>query len=328
MASVPSLAVTLYQLMKHDDDVSIGDCIWDIARIMTWDQIDHKQPSCSVIILLTPAMTMMFILVNLYMGEYTAQVTEPKHETPPIESYEQLYESDLKILPYGHYYNDLVKKLNGTKGEVEKLEYDKNRDNPELLTLKKMFAVLDMYANTLSTPVAQRLIKLHLSQFPGPRKFYFSKERDSTLRNRYLHMPKDSLHKEAFTYNMMLIQDVAILDYAQNANISMELAWDRYNHREYTSHFIKVDHIVGSFLVLLVGFSLAFISFSMENILKGYQHRKITFPADNAEEGGDTQNTPAACPEVEETTGIVHAGNSTTLTVKLHLEEHIAAINE
>ena len=92
--TVPLSAIVLHLLLKFSMEsdarpTTLVDSLWYISVITLWDSVTLKKPSLSV-------MLVYFLLISLYFGEYAAHVIAPKYRTPPIDSLDQLWETDHK----------------------------------------------------------------------------------------------------------------------------------------------------------------------------------------------------------------------------------------
>ena len=80
---------------KNDQQIIFSDSFWEIIVISCWDSIKIQNPSWPVFIHLSCYMMTYQILISLYFGDYAAAVIVPKFLSPPINSFEQLSETDM-----------------------------------------------------------------------------------------------------------------------------------------------------------------------------------------------------------------------------------------
>ena len=75
--SIPFNGMTLYLLYKLDREahnMPLGNCIWDVTRIILWDYIQLTRRPGKVCILLITIMLGTLVFISDYLGE----VTSPK----------------------------------------------------------------------------------------------------------------------------------------------------------------------------------------------------------------------------------------------------------
>merc|ERR1712096_377092 len=80
---------------------TVGNCMWMVTVILLWDSIQMKNPSRGVCVLLGAYMLMTCLLITYYFDSFTAIVTVPKYVKPPLDTLEQLWKSDMKVLSWG-----------------------------------------------------------------------------------------------------------------------------------------------------------------------------------------------------------------------------------
>ena len=262
--SIVAASLVLYLLRSYRGDevhgTSWSDAAWTIVQIAAWDKLCQHQPSWGMITHLSVFLMMIQILVNMYMGEYTAILTIPKYEKPPIETFEALWESELKVITYGAWYDESIQQYGMEWSRFEQLVLSGGK-NGDLETLLYVLKFPDTYSR-LTRAVG---IKRNFAELAGGRRLYIGKEKEYQM-GEYLYMRRSSLYKSKIKYKLMILQDMGILDHEPGRNISLELEWDIYNHQVDTPVFITFSHFASGLLIPLVGYSLAVIVFIIEII--------------------------------------------------------------
>ena len=192
LLSIPAAGIVLYLLRMYgqggDEEARVGDGIWDSAQVILWDSIRQPQPSWGMCSLLSTYMVMTYLIVTFYMGEYTAELTAPKYVKAPIDSLEQLWESNMTLLAMDGFYDIYLYDYQHVEGIGEKvIKYlsppDKLdlqgamielQENPDLYVVIYSYDVIYNFPDTLSN---------------YSRRYHQSKQR---LSNQYcpLHFPK------------------------------------------------------------------------------------------------------------------------------------------
>ena len=81
--------VTLYE----DKQQSLGNCIWQVVKILMWDTTTMKNPSGVMMLLLSCYMLMVFVIIAQYTGALTSFMTKEPFLWDPIESMEDFSRS-------------------------------------------------------------------------------------------------------------------------------------------------------------------------------------------------------------------------------------------
>ena len=215
LASVLLAGLTLFILRKlcnsPDKEANPGDAIWDAIIVACWESIRCPHPSWGIIIHLSCYLLGYFLLISLYLGEYSAALIIGRYLKPPIDTLDQFWSSDMQWVTghrgeYGSWINffqenPMIKDRNFnvsllTNEPFQAQALRKVSENPNKLVY---FGQVEA-ANSLI-----RLFKLK----PKNREFYYSKE---SFRSGFtcLHYRKNWYAKEMINRKLLLVRDMGI----------------------------------------------------------------------------------------------------------------------
>ena len=97
LLGIAGSAFLVWILLKTNGQIrSFHGCIWLTAALITW--VPLSKPSVTICIFLTLYMTMSITIITAFRGSMTSFLVNPSYLYPPMDSLEQLRNSDMKIL--------------------------------------------------------------------------------------------------------------------------------------------------------------------------------------------------------------------------------------
>ena len=269
LISAPITGLTLYFLRKFSSvpnkKANLSDDIYDIVKILCWDSVKTSHPPCSVIIVLFVFMFITMVLITGYMGIYTAIITVPKFTHPPIDTFEQLWETDLKWLAASEFAVDWYMEMyfaNQSKIRERGKALLKPYDDDPFLQMTKFFIsnphdlVLFEWKDSIDKYLEDGYI--NKTDF----EFHYSKE---TFPDEYgsLILRKTCYFKDYLNRNVLNLYDHGISYYKL-----LEFGVPSYKEESSidTSTSVKLVHLSGGFIILMIGFIISCLSFICECI--------------------------------------------------------------
>ena len=232
--------------------------------------------------LLLSHMFMTTIMVNFYLGEYTAIVINPKYARPPIDDIEQWREYEMEWVHCSdnnrNYFLNLFGQSSGLANKIHSCNFtDQSKTN---LALGKTFNELIDKPDDLVTffwpNQAKILIDIYKLQPKNGRKFYFSKSTIYTGHSN-LYYPHNSYLKESLNRAITLTNDMAFITHIYDKSAFPIHMKARVNEPKFTAEEIlkgqlmKLKHFVGGLVILGVGYGLAFLSLIGEKLYHRYE---------------------------------------------------------
>ena len=274
--SPPVVGIFLYLLRrfdrKPDREACIGDDLWDSMVIMAWESIQCLNVPTSICILLSFYMFAVLTVVSAYMGQMAGCLLAPKHLNPPINKFEQIWESDLKILSFGYItgrlhdyfrevpnFNENIIHLDVKQGEDPyDLAMRKFKDNPNKFVL---FGTVSEYMN-------------HINKYLPTAKLWKSGD---SLGIKFVHLMflPSYPEKEIVNRKLTLMHDMGIIPLLEHRFYYSGIFYARGLRAEWLKpieklKLVTLQELKLAFYFLLVSHFLAFLFFSM-----GFLWRKL-----------------------------------------------------
>lgn len=260
------VGILLYVLYKYSShckqdrtEVLLYDCIWQTIAIIFWETTQISKPSWPVVTLLFFFMPMAAILVTFSFDYYTAAVTVPKYLNPPIETFDQLLQSEMKILSHNANYTDVINmKLGGSyEGRfITVSQRDGENDIQGILDMMQSYP--DKYVYIYIPGIYYNYID-HFNK-PQYRKFYNSKDH---LPNQYssFYYRQDFAYKEHFNRKILLLHAMHLVKLNERwINVSVNIAQERYDFtRREDPQYVTLQHMAGVNMICALGYLLAII---------------------------------------------------------------------
>ena len=284
LLSLPICGVALYYFRKFsrrpDKPARIGDAFWDISVILCWDSITSKNPSMSIIIHLFAYMFVSLTVVTAYMGVYTSQVISQKYVRPPIDTLDQLWNSDFKWASchasstkyFTRVFKDIVP-------DIENRLLDcSNEDATEHPTVRQMKKIMESPDKVVAFghggAMIYQAIKNQLET--NGRKFHYSKEKWD-VNSVTLFISKTSYFKEAINRKINLMQAMHLAWAIDQAAFNEELVKQgvKIGKIKEKVPLIQLKHFTGAWVLMGVGYVAALISLLVEIVIKWKKERKI-----------------------------------------------------
>ena len=257
--------LALYCARNYSGDrLKLIDAMWNVLCVVCWDTIRIRQPSAATMILLSCYMLAITALLNVYFGYYTAFMASPSHIRQPIDTKEQLLESDLawiggRMVEYYKNYFD---------SEITDLEDRFHYLNPkemkqEVKTATEiLIASPDEYAYFEKKGLIEWSICHHNLDLKG-RKMYYSKETIGDYMT-YMYFKKGSITTEIFNRKILLLHDTGIIKMNQRKFVHNSTHLTCYEEKETEVEIITLKGMKSALYLLLFGYVIALRYFIWE----------------------------------------------------------------
>ena len=272
IATVPLSGLALYVARKYSNNSSdrprLRDAMWDAVTIICWDSIRVRQPSAATILLLLPYMLATTVLVSEYFSYYTSFMTTPAHITKPLDTKEQLWETQMDWIG-GRMKNYYISYFNASVDDVEnRLRYLSEKEMGEEIktAIEIMIAHPDEYVYFEKQGLIEWNICQHEIDLMG-RKMYYSKETIGDY-NTYMYFQKGSITTEALNRKILLLHELGIIQMNQRRYVNNAARPSCYEKKEITVEAITLANMKSGFYFLILGYVLALISFLKEMMKK------------------------------------------------------------
>ena len=276
--SIPICGLVIYLFYKFDKNVvrgiGLGDSIWIIICILSWDSIRLKNRPWKVCFFLMTYMLGTYVVVSNYFGEVTSFMTAKPYLWPPMDSLEQFKKSSMSYLVKKGLYEENMF-MNDSIMEKKKI-YVPNEVNKSNL-YNYVEKPLEMVVNNpkdyaIIATSWESTIDNYYMDTNGNHDFHISKE-DLSLMMTGFFFRKGSLYQEAFNIQMMKLWEAGIMqhfndivDYREKlTNLKNAQKLDR--EPPFISDKIRVVDMTSGFVLLSFGLILSFIALGLEYIV-------------------------------------------------------------
>jgi len=268
--SIIAAGAALWWLLRFDGKpASLQDCLFLTSVIACWDCINIKSPSAKVSILLFTFMLAIFIIVTFYTGEVTSYMVNPQPLYPPVDSLEQIRDSNMSVLVERSDELPYLKQL-GLQDKVVRVPVDRRfhkiTDNPKIyVTIASGF---------------ERTLRHYFSDMYGRHRFHTSKQRLDVSYLGFFFF-KHAVYKEAININMIRMWDHGVMLYLERqTSFKTGIKMRRRTRRNKTQGVsgspepkpINLSEMVAAFIVLVGGGLISLIAYYGEficGIMKG-----------------------------------------------------------
>ena len=240
-----SSAVTLYVCREYgrfpDREGNFWECLWEICVVLFWDVVRIRQAPLPILFIFMAHILGSFIIVSLYFAQYTAIATNQKYLSPPVDTLEQFFKSDLQWISG---YEPDIKFIVSTFSHVKNFE---NRhinfshvkgENPYVTALKEVMKNPQKLVFINTVVDSKYFIEEYGLEDEG-LKYYFSKEK---FREAFdvLYYRKGCYYKEAFDRAILWAHALGLVSYHESSN-SMSFA--NKKAQEKPKPVIKLEYI-------------------------------------------------------------------------------------
>ena len=273
ICSVMADALSMYagRNLGSDSDTmgnTMANSTWESLVILSWECIRNRAPPRSTLIFRSVYTMTAFLLVTLYIGDYTAGLVSPSYLYPPIDTFKQLSNSSMTVLVLtkglvGKYANY----LNNTRERIEVFEPVINEDHM-LTILKKIEQKPDMYVTIGPTHYVQRHAE-YFSQQGDKFTFHYSKEILAGFTTHLL-VRKQFEYKEVFNQKITLMHDMGLMDEIPYVYLGAgyRVSLDKFKRKEEEVQLLTLREFVEAMVVLASGYALALLGFCLEVLWK------------------------------------------------------------
>lgn len=244
-----------YFSLQSEKHPNFGDALWDATVVMCWDGISCKHPSIPICILLSVLMTASLILVSGYMGTLFSIVFTPRDLTPPIDSADQFWDTDLKWLGFGGIATRYIRYFSNipeVKQRFVKVQVIE-KESPYVTMMKRILGDPDSYVTFLSCRVATYIVNAHDLYKQDKKGIYCSKQKFGITTNICLLFPKGSPFIESFDVNILRIRETAMgvdLKSRSKHTVKRRIYYEKLRNKV---QLVELRHFKGAFLLFLVG---------------------------------------------------------------------------
>ena len=257
-----SLLWILRKYLKNPDKTAMkSDCIWDVIMILLWGSAKVPNPPTGIWILLSFYMLATFIIINEYMGAVTSFMVKTNYVSPPIETTEQLWQTNLDWLGgrMTDYYLNYFESIKEIKDRLVPLKLREASDEiDEAITT--MLDHPEKYVYFEKKDVVEWDICQHSLDLQG-RNLYYSHQTIGDY-NTYHYLAKNSIYTELFNRKIILLHDMGIIRHNHLRFLTLQKAC----HRTYEEDagMVSLDHFKIGLVLLGIGYMVAFYFFLHE----------------------------------------------------------------
>ena len=254
--------------------------LWDIVVITCWDKARCPQPSWAIIFHLSFYMLAHYVLLSVYFGEYSAHVVFPSHATPPIDTLEQLWKTDMKWVSGYHGHTNLWLNYFKYVPDIKERHFNFTLQENETFGVSALRKIATHPYNMvfLQMPIHSKFEIMKHFITPAGRSFYFSKE--SFLPSYQCNYYKQNFYgKEAMNKMIMRLRDSGI---EQHNDEAYKLPYEvKYNLKigkplhEVQLDLITIEHFYVILVIVSVAYILCTVCLFIEIIVFASIHRKL-----------------------------------------------------
>ena len=271
LLSIPACGLTLY--ICHEFSInparenSFLEFMWELIVILCWEGVTFRTaPPWSMLFVYTAYLLVCFMLITFYIGEFTAIVAIPLHVTPPIETLEQLWATDMKFVSgyepltrFWFIYFDDVLDIKERHEEVA------GPDGPWPAALRELLQNPDDYVFLDSEIASNYFIEKFALEANTTRKYWFSKERFNPTFT-VMYYKKGCYFKDALNMAIMTIQELGLSTYHWEANEMPGIVANAVANPEPPTKidYLKFEHLLVPNLIFTGCLLVALIALGLE----------------------------------------------------------------
>ena len=274
LVTVPLSGGVLYLLRKYsqipDKEPKLKDAMWDVVVILFWNgSVRIPRPNAAIIILLSSYMLATKVLVSEYFSYYTLLCAIPDHITPPINTNEQLWNSDLTWIGgrMKKHYVEHFSSIENIEERIRHLTFAEMEEEGKT-AIELMISNPDKYVYFERAGEVDWNICNFDIDLKG-RKMYYSKE---TIGDYYtfMYFRKNSIYIEAFNSKILRLHETGIILMNQRKFANAAKHSRCYEKKEITVDMITLVNVKYAFTFILLGYLVSILCFIKE-LVKGIQ---------------------------------------------------------
>ena len=255
-----------YGSMKHQR-LSKKEAVWQIVKITCWENLEVSNLTGSMCIFLSAFWIAMFLLVTEYVGSFTSLVTVQTHQKDPIDTEDQLWESDMMWISgiMTDYYVDYFSYVENLELRLLHLRY--KSDPPEIKSaLELLISNPDKYAYFEKRSLVEWAVCNYDIDLQN-RNLYYSEE---TIGNyfTYFYFRKAYPYAERINRIILHLHDTGLINMNHRKFINEESKAKCHQGEEEDDEFIRLEHFLTSCILLGVGSCLGLACFLCEVMRK------------------------------------------------------------
>ena len=258
---IPTCGGTLYILCRLDVNakkIPVKDCLWDATKILFWDTIQASRTTTPIYLLLGLYLMASHIIVLCYSGVVTSFFTIKPYLWDPFDEMMQFKKSSVRYLvKKGHFQETFFMDDPLVRS---RMKYVSNSKSALQVIQKSPMEYVYFGAGT------ERTIQNNFMDTNGNHPFHISRD-TLTISLAGFFFKKTSLFQEIFNIEIAKLWETGIILHGLNMynfeqkliNFRKAKEKKRYGPSP-ASDSIKLVHMSGGFIILVLGVTLAFIS--------------------------------------------------------------------
>ena len=265
---------------ESNSNVSYGDCLFDMVQILLWDSFTKKNIGLAAMILLVSFQLFVLVLISAYMGSVTSFIITPEYLFPPIDTLEQLKESDRKWLALDGYHGDMFNFDPLMKSKRELIASKDGSPANYIHGIDKVHENPSQYVLIASDGVKFDMMGSYMDG-DGNMPFYFGKEPMGSVSVVFF-LSKLATYKKEISISMTRMRDFGLMnkirsdfDFNFITNSKRKGKELGRNFREEFGVSIELVHLQGAFMMWGIGLLASLVIFVAEYIIFIIEARKL-----------------------------------------------------
>lgn len=271
----PVVGFTLYWLRrlesKPDKKACLLNDLWDSAVMFLWEGIIfHRNAPISTYLLLGSYSFSVLILIYSYMGDLAGCLVAQRYVSPPIDSFDQLWRSDFKLLSFGALvanYRNMFKHVDDIDKKIIKIEFKLGIEHPYYKMAQIFAADKDKYVLIGPEGAYNRGLNKHAPELLY--KLYASKEGKAMTYMYIMYLPsfpekeiinRNILHMHA-TYLMQMVHVRYVIESGEYGKLLVQIEWNKPKEK---MKLATLKELKLAFFMIIFFSCFAFICFLFE----------------------------------------------------------------
>ena len=263
---------------SSDRRANFCQCCWEVVVIICWETVTIRRSPWPVLFVFSSYLLMTFIVITEYFGMYTAIIAVQKYVTPPIDTPEQLWESNKKwvtdpssISYFLEYFED-VKDIDDRRYYSDEI---KRSNYPTVEALDHVMSSKGEVVYFGTAEDARYEIDSYGLEENTTHKYYYSKTQfDPHFTVLYYRPPcffREHLNRAILVLEAMNIHEIEYLDYIRLDDIRAAMS-KPVPPTDYG--LIQLEHLVTALLVIAGVLVASIISFIIEMITSQWLRKR------------------------------------------------------
>ena len=276
---IPACGAILYICRKYERDpdrvAEFWDCLWEVIIILLWDVVRIRRASWPVLFICMAHIITSAMLVNLFFSEFTAIIINPKYTTPPINTAEQLWETDYKFVSgYKETTKVILEQFRHIK-DIDERHADftwVKGENPWVEALRKVMSNPKQMVTFNRYDMTYYIKKYNLEG--NGSKFYHSKERFQSWYTS-LYYKKNCYFQEALNEAILKVKEMGFDKHHESAHrMPYDIKHGLENPEPPASvDYIRLEHLSMVLLLVMGCYVFACLCCLIEVVCKSVKKR-------------------------------------------------------